>query len=366
MKTISIITTYPKDGSQNIGDALITQCTKEIIKDTYPNEDICFHVLWRASQWNEIKNKIEESDFIIFACLAIRPNMTITEYPSLKSIISSNISYGVLAAGTSIEYKYKENILEQFSEDTISTLKRINKEAIFFNTRGVLSQLVCSKMGLHRVEFAGDIAFYDKRYSQKAFIPLNQVRRIAISDPHYPNWFLPSLEYLFSQLKDLFPNSEIHILQHGRNFIVEEFCKKHSINFTPIFKDLKQGLEEYNNFDLHVGFRVHAHVSMLKRRKPSYLLEQDGRGIDYGLTLDKKLSINCSPYYNNIVGLKNLIRRYLKRHIIDLPTINRSNIDFLLSIIRQDLKTDFSKFIGLEKQIESFNENNLQDIKKIF
>ena len=37
----------------------------------------------------------------------------------------------------------------------------------------------------------------------------------------------------------------------------------------------------YDKVDLHVGFRVHAHLYMLSMRKPSILLIEDGRG--YGV-----------------------------------------------------------------------------------
>ncbi|MFW5982998.1 MAG: polysaccharide pyruvyl transferase family protein [bacterium] len=366
MKTISIISTYPQNGSQNIGDFLITQCTKDIIQDTYPNEEIKFHILWRASQWDEIKKRIEESDFIIFACLAIRPNMSIIEYPALKEILSSNIPYGILSAGTSINYNYANNIVDQFSNEVIKILKKINDEAVFFNTRGVLSQYVCSKMELNNVTFAGDIAFYDKRFIKKSFKPVQQISKIAISDPHNSKLFLNPLKQLFSGLKGLFPRSEIHILLHGHNPKVEGFCLNNNITCKSLFKNPDESLDEYDNYDIHVGFRVHAHISMLKRKKPSYLLEQDGRGIDYGLTLDKKISVNCSPYYSEIVGLRNLIRRIFKRKYHKRPIISRSNIDFLLSIISHDLKNNFSKFISLENQMETFNKNILQDIKMIF
>ena len=37
-------------------------------------------------------------------------------------------------------------------------------------------------------------------------------------------------------------------------------------------------MELYRDCDLHVGFRVHAHIFFLSIRKPTFLLQVDGRG----------------------------------------------------------------------------------------
>ena len=35
----------------------------------------------------------------------------------------------------------------------------------------------------------------------------------------------------------------------------------------------------YKEFDLHIGYRVHGHLDFLSRRKPSLLINEDGRGL---------------------------------------------------------------------------------------
>jgi hypothetical protein len=44
-------------------------------------------------------------------------------------------------------------------------------------------------------------------------------------------------------------------------------------------------IELYDEADLHVGFRVHAHLYMNSISKPSVLLNEDGRGKAVGLVL---------------------------------------------------------------------------------
>jgi polysaccharide pyruvyl transferase WcaK-like protein len=44
-------------------------------------------------------------------------------------------------------------------------------------------------------------------------------------------------------------------------------------------------LELYGQVDLHVGYRVHAHLCALSRRRPSLLIAEDGRGRGQAVTL---------------------------------------------------------------------------------
>jgi hypothetical protein len=41
----------------------------------------------------------------------------------------------------------------------------------------------------------------------------------------------------------------------------------------------------YRDCDLHIGYRVHAHLHFLSMRKPSFLLQEDGRGIGASASL---------------------------------------------------------------------------------
>ncbi len=361
MNTITIISTYPEFGSKNIGDALITNSLKQAISDLL-GPHLTFNTIWRAAQWNKVKETIIKSDFIIFACLAIRENMGTNEYPFINEILNSSIPFGIMSSGTALN-PYDTDILNTFPESTTHLLEKLNKKAVFFNTRGVLTQSFCENLNLNNVSFAGDIAFYDTRFDHREFQSLDSIKSIVISDPHYPSIFKNSYIRLIKTIRKEYPNASITTLFHGINPIIEQICKEERIPFIKIYEDIVNGLDKYDDYDMHIGFRVHAHVSMLKRRKPSYLIEQDGRGIDYGLTINNNISINSAPIPLVRFSLKKLYRflpkgkEYLK--------VNSNNIDLLFAIIKQDKKTNFRRFTSIEKQINTFISNIKIDLKKI-
>lgn len=56
-------------------------------------------------------------------------------------------------------------------------------------------------------------------------------------------------------------------------------------------RDVAYDLEKigfYHDVDLHIGYRVHAHLDFVSRRKPSILISEDGRGFGQTATLHGK------------------------------------------------------------------------------
>ncbi|WP_111411714.1 polysaccharide pyruvyl transferase family protein [Billgrantia lactosivorans] len=358
-KKVVIIGTYPEHGSRNIGDQLITTCLTEVIESLC---DAKIDVIWRADQWTNVREKILKADHVFFACLAIRHQMHNKEYPYLKQIIESGIPFSVIAAGTSLPVHERSHLFSNISKDSLSLLLSINERAAVFTTRGVVTQEFCYHHGLKAAKLAGDVAFYSKQYAKRVFIEGKRINTIVISDPHHASAYLGAFRKLHANLSSMFPEARILVAQHGASDVVESFCREQNIECVKIYEHRYDGLGIYAEADLHVGFRVHGHVSALKRRVYSYLLEQDGRGCDYGLTLDKRISV---PNYlmSNKITLNNIAKSLLKRSSGQGAIASTVPADILTSMIRQDQVNGFAKFTGLEDQIESFNSNTYRSVQ---
>lgn len=358
---IVIVSTYPKEGSKNIGDQLITNSLISAIKDINPNAS--FDIVFRADKWSSVKDKILKADHVFFACLAIRRFMDKNEYPWMSKVLDSKVPFSCIASGTDLLVNKSTNIYSDISSSASSLLSRINKQAVTFTTRGQMSQFFCESLGLDQCIFNGDIAFYNTKYAEQKFISHQDIRNIIISDPHRPKAYINSLDVLINGLKNIFPDANITIAQHGINPTIQNYCDKHNIKTVKIYEKPDTGLDIYDNADLHVGYRVHAHVSALSRRKYSYLLEQDGRGCDYGLTLEKKISI---PSYINVPAVlkpnKVLEKLYFKA--TKQPITSVSPAHQMLALIQGDKALGFEKFLNLEKQIEGFNKSTLLSLQK--
>jgi len=148
MKNYVVVSTYPEKGSQNIGDQLITSSLIDAIK-VLKGGDVNISCIWRADKWENVKEVVARADGIVFACLALRPYMHEKEYPYLDKILNTNKPLGVISAGTSLNISERENsIYSGFSKESINLLKELDEKALFFSTRGYLTQSFCEKIGL--------------------------------------------------------------------------------------------------------------------------------------------------------------------------------------------------------------------------
>ena len=358
-RNIVIVSTYPEHGSKNIGDRLITNKLKAAISRF---GDYSFTVVWRADDWDSVKKKILCADHVFFACLAIRKNMDTQEYPYLKEVAKNNVPFSVISAGTDLKVNFLNSIFDGLSSDSRSLLSEVNNKSVVSTTRGYLTQEFCSKLELDRFEFSGDIAFFDDSVADVKFVKDGTIDKIVVSDPHRPRQYIIAFSRLVDGLKASFSNAKITVALHGVNPIVEEFCIKNKIDFVKIYEQPDTGLGLYDSADMHVGFRVHAHVSALSRRAYSYLLEQDGRGCDYGLTINRKISVPCYPSLSSGLTLKAMVQRVIGRESSVSGAVSISPVEQILAMINADRRNGFDKFVGLEEQIESFNQLTLSAV----
>lgn len=360
-KKIVIISTYPEHGSKNIGDQLITNKLKELLSEF--GEFEC-KVVWRAAPWETVKETVLSADHIFFACLAMRKNMHSDEYPFLEEIINSEVPFSAIASGTQLPITERKGIFDEFSQESMRLLKAINKKAVVCTTRGYLTQEFCRRNGLDRFFFTGDIAFFNKGIDCISFVRGKKINKIAISDPHNPKLFMNSFIYLYSEVKNLFPESEITVVQHGINKQIDTYCKLNNIITKRIYEDPNQGLSIYDEIDLHIGYRVHAHVSALSRKCYSYLMEQDGRGCDYGLTINRKISIPSYSVPKAKFSPRSLAKLLLKGDGRIASNVPIGPAEQMIAMIRTDSANEFDKFSGLDHQLESFNKSLRSAIHK--
>jgi hypothetical protein len=353
MNRYVVVTTYPAGGSCNIGDYLITQSIVEMIR-VVAGEEVRIDVIWRGASWEEVSELALKADHIFFACLAIRPDMEKKVYPYARNIIESGVGYSVLAAGTDLPVKDDVLFGEVLDDETIGLLRDLGARATVFSTRGLLTQMFCRGLGIESSDYQGDVAFYAPAKYGCEFATDTTVRSIVISDPHRPEKYLRSLSVLIDGLSDEFPSAALVVALHGVNDAVRDYCLANNVEFTEIHQDRENGLSIYEDCDLHVGYRVHGHVSALKNRIPSYLMEQDGRGADYGLSLSRKVSV---PHFLQHFPSPGGEKPRLEASIAAPQQI--------LSMISQDVIDGFLRFRGFDVELEAISRRAEQTVQTI-
>lgn len=352
MKRIAIVDTYPSHGTRNIGDYLIARSLRSILEDRYGSKLFISNV-FRAAEWDAVAPTIESADHILFACLPVRSNLQDHIYPYLRKIIDGGVPYSVLAAGTNLPVSDNANLIGAIDGASADAVRELGAGARMFTTRGALSQMFYKAIGVSQAKCEGDIAFYHPASYGKDFTPSRKISRIVISDPHRPELYVDSLHTLINGLRALAPKASIKVALHGVNPIIESYCEANDVPTVLLYEDPEDGLDIYSTCDLHVGYRVHAHVSALARRIPSYLLEQDGRGADYGLFFSRKSSV--SHFEQRVSGGEE-------------PPKGVGSISApqqLISMIALDMGNGFQRFAGWGPEIESVSRRAEKTVSSI-
>jgi hypothetical protein len=127
---------------------------------------------------------------------------------------------------------------------------------------------------------------------------------------------IPLLEYL----KNKFPSQKIIFVFH-RGIGTDKYTgRKRGEKLSMLARKIKEmgfeykdisyspdGFNIYDDCDLHIGFRVHAHIYTLSKRRKSILISSDLRGDSFNQTV----GLPCINAFNELYPTLN--NRYLKK-----------------------------------------------------
>lgn len=266
------------------------------------------------------------------------------------------------------------------SDETIKLLKRIDNSGYFSSVRDYHTLNSLKLKGFKSFQMTGCPAYYDLDYMET--VPsIEKIEKVAFS---LGVSFIdsPSMEKqmksLILELKKKFYDKQFEVVFHHsldrekflkthnstniHNQKHNEFAdwlKKNNIEYADISGSAENLIDYYKGVDLHIGYRVHAHIFMNSISKFSVLLSEDGRakgvkGTIGGIVIDgyndfktgfiskvlNKLLPNYDRYIANEYIVKELIEEIDYEQIISFNRlkISRKIIDTNLQIMKTFIK----------------------------
>ena len=285
---------------KNAGDFLIVDRTVQLLKHYYQNAQLI--KIHRNKPLDEILMLLNSCDALI---LAGGPLVMEHVYPeaipltrNLASIKPPLISIGVGWHGIrdSSDYLYQY----RFSPSSKNFLKRLSRDVKFIGCRDFLTIDVLKNNNIKNVIMSGCPAWYNLKTVNKTVLRNGikfPYRKICISDPAKQENFTQSF-LLAKMLRKQYKDAKVLYICHSKN---NHQWAKNLENIGVEYVDISggiHGLNIYDNCDLHIGYRVHAHIYNLSQRNISILIEEDARGagVDKALGLSSiKAYALCSP-----------------------------------------------------------------------
>ncbi len=352
---------------KNVGDFLITERCCQLLKKHRPE-----HKLFPLPHWESLEEYIdivnESSAIIINGGPGFQPHFYPGIYklmPDLEDIKVPIIPMGLGWKGFPGDYLTLKNY--KFSQRSMKALNSISDEVEFISCRDYLTKEVLKRNGVNNVLMTGCPVWYDLESIGKRVERPREIKKLVFTPAQDGIYRDQTIKILYL-LVNLFPDSELYCSFH-RGLKADEFTTKADENNTMVIKrkadelgynvvDASYDLDKikfYDECDLHVGYRVHAHLYFLSKRKPSILLHEDGRGRGVSESLNLR---GIDAFERTSMGYLVDRLNYPKvsgalREVFGIVRPNRYAIEILEDYINEELTNNFARFSGLDKVIDA-------------
>lgn len=272
---------------KNIGDYLIGSRSRKLLSK-FVDEEIV--ELDRFQKQDDNLDLINSSRALFLAGgPAYAENIYPGIYPLVKDIDTIQVPIVPFGLGWSGRpFGHPERFM--FDQQSKEFLDNVHARIKFSSCRDEVTHSVLEQQGYHNVKMTGCPVWYDLDSIGKK-LSTNPINRIVFTTPAAPALIKQSYT-LMKDLKSHFPDAEV-VCSFHRGILPDRYT---SVRYGAAYSSMAlaakllgfkvadtsydmQKISFYKDFDLHVGYRVHAHLDFLSRRKPSILINEDGRGL---------------------------------------------------------------------------------------
>ncbi len=361
--------TLIKRAKKNVGDFLIWERAKELIgKFTGERE---FLVL---EGWKSLSNRLAEINktkaVIICGGPGYQKDFYPRVYPFLRHIHRINVPIIPFGLGWGGEPMHRAEKFS-FNDSSESILRYIHKRCSATSCRDVITKDILDRYGFRNAVMTGDPAWYDLESIGRSFETPENIDRIVVTPPARDAFYKQAIT-LMRRLRNVFRASRFFLVFH-RGIKSDKYTSKGEAMY---LQKLKRKAEEmnyvtvnaaydtsrirfYKKCDLHVGYRVHGHTYFLSIRKPSFLLQEDGRGLglsrSFGLPDVPARGHMISESVYQTTSLPKRVSNALDRALFNLvihPSVLRDSVEVLIKNIETERMNGFPSFRNLSKLID--------------
>lgn len=341
-KKIRVVLLHGAKG--NAGDFLIRERTAAFLRYCYPQCDI--YELFRNEPLAPYLDQINARDVLVFAGGPGYQNTFYAEgcAPLVENLDDIKVPLVMLGMGW---WGYSGSPLSvynfSFSEKMRALLTRASRDTNILGCRDYYSVNVLRNNGFGSALMTGCPAWYDLenidqlKYRGK---PLHEVRKICVSDCGNVENIRQAFQVI-DFLKEFFQGRElVYVCHRGipvTNPSMESLMAQAGVKLVDISRS-GEGFGIYDDCDLHIGFRVHAHIYNLSRRKLSVLIEEDSRGggVNDALGLPHISTMITGREADNVIRVKNdYVCLQLEDYLLNLAANRYAPIEGAYYLMRQ-------------------------------
>ena len=334
-----------------MGDFLITQRARELLSHLRPE-----HELFQLPHWEPLEPHLEQINASRAVIILGGPGYQPQFYPGVYKLTQDLdrlrvpiIPLGLGWKGFPGDWDTVRNY--RFTPASLRVLQRIATGTPFLGCRDHLSREVLRRNGIPNALVTGCPAWYHlPSLGQPLRVP-GSVTSFAVTPAQRLMYQAQSIAVLRA-LADRFPGARRYcsfnrgIAQEDARIPEEDRRNNRMIAAAALqlgyeVMDVSGGLDRvgfYDSCDFHVGYRVHSHIYFLSRRRPSFLLHEDGRG--------RGMSAALSVFG---VDAFERDRAFWRRGIRP----GRDTVEMLTAYVEEEVANSFARFAGVPAVLDA-------------
>ena len=330
-----VLTTFPEHKSANVGDALIAQSFTALVRHLGLVDET--EERFRADP--SMPDVLGE-----FGSLPIfLPGMSVSNnfYPALYTLHPDfdRIPKGLIPFGCTWQHPigfpehFERSVLEG---DSLRLLKQIADTTGPIATRDHSAELILARNGVPAMT-VGDCAWYHLPSHGKPMRSTRTIKRVAVTTPHHVPLTQQSIA-LVASVRELYPSAEINLVTHSKisihNKQIIAAAAEFDVSAIAAAGDLSI-FEKYEDYDLHVGHRLHGHIGFLRRRIPSVLIMEDARSRGFG----SSIPVGCFPGFRPASS-------------VDEVEADPNTVARVAEFLRQETRDGFMRYVGVAPYLD--------------
>ena len=284
----------------NAGDYLIKHRAIALLDAHRPDRDIIDFNAWEAFDSEKLEIVNNSKALILLGGPALQKNMYPQIYPLTANL--DNIRVPVVMMGTGWKsYSLDWNATHEYrlSDLTHKLLKKIEHSGFLSSVRDYQTLNMLNSSGYKNILMTGCPAYYDLISVDNKFKMTESIKTVAfslgVSFIDSPS-MQTQMKSIILALRDKFSASDFHVVFH-HSLDKAHFLKTHGstrrhvnahqkfakwlssvgVSFIDISGSAEGLIEFYSGVDIHIGYRVHAHIFMNSIGKISVLIAEDAR-----------------------------------------------------------------------------------------
>lgn len=359
----------------NAGDFLIKEKSMELLKSFKPKRKIITFDRWKALTEEQVKIINNSRLLILCGGPAFQRDFYPGVYPLIKDLKEIKVPIVTFGLGwKGIPGKWEDTHKYYFTKKSYDLLNRIETSGFKSSLRDYLTLNMLIHKGFNKYIMTGCPSWYDLRNIGTPLKIPSQIKKVAFSigvSFIKNKQIFKSLVELILKLKNYFGESLICTFHHPVDYkyyssinLNKSFYNAHrelidvlegkGIKWVDLSFQTSKLTHFYDEVDLHIGFRVHAHLYMLSIRKPSILLIEDGRGYGVFYSLGG-LCLETIERKNNL-----LYKGLNKFKILNNCWFRHELIEDLINNITYEIENGFPR----ERHIPNILDEHFEIMKK--